>query len=64
MDKIHMESAVDRDDVKDKTRTLCGLHLSDRNVLVTNPNGARDVTCKNCIRIIDNIEKEIIKYSS
>lgn len=52
--KVHMESAIDRDDVCGKTRTLCGLHLTNRNVLVKNPDGVREVTCKKCIQIIEN----------
>lgn len=53
MGKIHMESAVDRDDVEGKTKTLCGLHLGDNSVLVKNPDGVREITCKNCIKMID-----------
>ena len=54
MNKIHMKSAVDRDSVAGKTRTLCGLLLSDELVFADNPDGERDVTCVNCIRIMDS----------
>lgn len=33
MSKIHMKSAVDRDEIEGKTKTLCGRHLSDHNSL-------------------------------
>lgn len=54
MNKIHMKAAVDRDSVEGKTRTLCGLFVSDSNVLTDNPDGEFEVTCGNCLRIINN----------
>ena len=58
MNKIHMVSVIDRDEVKGKTKTLCGRHLSDRSSLADNPEGESKVTCANCTKIIDNHRKE------
>lgn len=56
MSKIHMKAAVDRDSVEGKTRTLCGIFLSDKTVLVDNPDGEHEVTCKRCLQIIHECE--------
>lgn len=61
MAKIHMVSAVDRNEIKGKVKTLFGRHLTNCKSLVANPSGESKVTCENCIKIIDHRRKEELK---
>ena len=61
MGKIHMASAIDRNEIKGKVKTLCGRHLTDCKALAANPDGESKVTCENCIKIIDHRRKEELK---
>ena len=47
-----MKSAVDRDSITGKTRTLCGLFVDKYSHTADNPEGGYEVTCGNCLKII------------
>lgn len=50
--KIHMASALF------KTTTLCGIKIHEETQKVKNPDGLREVTCGNCLRLINAVREE------
>jgi hypothetical protein len=50
--KVHMKSAVDRDIRPGKVRTLCGRFVDESLYVAENPEGERDVTCSDCLKIL------------
>ena len=50
--KVHMKAAVDRDIRHGKVRTLCGRFMDESLYVAENPEGERDVTCRDCLNIL------------